>query len=243
MEDEADKTKIEEKPKAGKGDVAHLAARVVLSSIPGVGGAAKEIFNAIVAPPLAKRQAKWIESVVDKLRELEGRVEGFKIENLPENETFITIITYATTIALRNHQEEKLEALRNAVLNTAVSPSLEEDLRHMFINFVDELTPWHLRLLKYFNNPELWLTQNNIPIPNFYAGGSSAVMHVAFPELETNFAFAGQLIRDLRSRGLSSTDLNSMNTMKTRSGMFSPLATPLGRQFLAYIASPIQTTV
>ena len=42
--------------------------------IPVVGGAAKEIFNAIVVPPLAKRQAEWLESMTTKLGELEQQI-------------------------------------------------------------------------------------------------------------------------------------------------------------------------
>jgi len=228
-----------ERPKPSAGDAVHTAARVGLSLVPVVGGAAKEIFNAIVAPPLAKRQAEWIESVIEKLRELEEKVEGFRIENLAKNANFITTVTYATIIAIRNHQEEKLEALRNAVLNTALSPLVEEDLMHMFLNFIDELTPWHLRLLKYFDNPEGWLKQNEIPTPSFHMGGPISIMNVAFPELEKDSEFAGQLIRDLHTRGLISADITTMKTMTSKTGMYSPRTTPLGKQFLRFIISPI----
>ena len=69
-----------------------------------------------------------------------------------EYENFMTTVTYATIIALRNHQAEKLETLRNAVLNTALSPIVEEDLQHIFLNYIDELTLWHLRVLKFLDN-------------------------------------------------------------------------------------------
>lgn len=231
-------TKLQ-RPKPSTGDEVHASAGTALSMMPVVGGAAKEIFNAIVAPPLAKRQAKWIKSVVEKLKELEEKIEGFKIENLTENQNFLSIVTYATIIAIRNHQKEKLEALHNAVLNTALSHLIEEDFMHMFLNFVDELTPWHLRLLRYFDKPGEWLKQNKIPSPNLYMGNLISIMNAAFPELEKNREFARQLIRDLYSRDLISADISDMNTMMSKAGMYSSNTTSLGKQFLSFITSPL----
>jgi len=227
------------RPKIGTGDVAHTAARTGLSLIPVVGGSAKEIFNVIIAPPLAKRQAEWMEKVVEKLKELEKTVEDFKIENLSENENFITIVTHATLIAIRNHQKEKLEALRNATLNSALSPMVEEDLQLLFLNCIDELTPWHMRVLKFLDNPGEWIKQNKIPIPDYYVGGASTVLYAAFPELEKNKDFAKQLIRDLSVRGFAS-DWDSMNVTTTKGGMFANRTTSIGKQFLKFITSPLK---
>lgn len=228
-----------ERPKSSAGDAVHTTARVALSMIPVVGGAAKEIFNAIVVPPLAKRQAEWLESMAAKLREVEQQIEGFKIENLSSNENFVSIVTYATFLAIRNHQEEKLEALQNAVLNTALSSLVEEDLQHIFLNYIDELTPWHLKVLKFLDCPEEWVKQNKIPISNYTKGGASAVLYDAFPELKKNRDFAKQLIRDLSVRGLAS-DWDSMNVMTSRYGMFASRTTSIGKQFLEFVTSPLK---
>jgi len=155
-----------EKPKYGATDAGHLIARMAFSAIPVVGGAAKELFNTVIAPPLAKRQAEWIERIALKLQELEKQVEGFKIENLSANMNFISTVYYATTLNIRSHQEEKIKSLENAVLNTALNIQIEEDLQHIFLNFIDELTPTHLIVLKYFENPQNWLKDRSIPIDN-----------------------------------------------------------------------------
>jgi hypothetical protein len=139
-----------EKPKAGVADAGHLTARTLLSLIPGVGGAAKELFNTVIAPPLQKRQWEWMETIANRLSELEKTFEGFKVENLLSNDNFISSVFYATSLAIRSHQKEKIEALQNAVINTALNIAIEEDLEHMFLNFIDELTPSHLKVLKYF---------------------------------------------------------------------------------------------
>lgn len=111
---------MKEKPKPDKKDVAHKAAKIVLSGIPWLGGPVAELFNTVIIPPLEKRRNKWIESIAEGLKELEEKVDDFKIENLKDNEMFITTVMHAKQVAIRNHQKEKLAALRNAVLNAGL---------------------------------------------------------------------------------------------------------------------------
>ena len=153
---------IRSKPKAGAGNIAHIVAKAGLSTIPIIGGSAAEIFSAIIVPPLSKRRDEWVESIANGLKAIEEKVDDFNIEALSQNEMFITTVMHASQAAIRNHQKEKLEALRNAVLNAALPNAPEEDIQLMFLNFVDSLTPWHLRILKFFDNPQEWGRRNSI---------------------------------------------------------------------------------
>jgi hypothetical protein len=47
------------------------------------------------------------------------KVDGLTPENLGQNEEFQSVVASATEIAMRNHRQEKLEALRNIVKHTA----------------------------------------------------------------------------------------------------------------------------
>ena len=53
----------------------------------------------------------------------------------------------ATAVALRNHHEQKLIALRNCVRNAAQGTDLEPDIQLSFVRFIDELSPTHVRIL------------------------------------------------------------------------------------------------
>ncbi len=146
--------KIEQKqkldpPKQTTGDTAYLVTKAIISPIPG----ATELLERFITPPLQKRTEKWMEDVAEVLRMLEQN-QGVKLNDLQDNELFITIVAQATTIAIRTHQKEKLIALKNVILNSASSPKTEEDLQLTFIRFVDELTPSHLYLLRSFINNE-----------------------------------------------------------------------------------------
>jgi hypothetical protein len=223
-----------EKPKAGAGDVAHAIVRTGLSVIPIVGGTANEIFSSIITPPLAKRRDKWIESVVRKLEELEKTVKDFKLENLSKNEVFISAVTYATTIAIRNNQKEKLDALRNAVLNVALSSSADQDQIHMFLNYIDTFTEWHIRILMFFNDPRGWAKKHDIVFPQYAGGSASQVLEDAFPELREKQDFYVQIVKDLSDRGLMNNG-RSLGVLSTTGEMLGSRTTRIGKRFIEFI--------
>lgn len=59
----------------------------------------------------------------------------------------------ASVIALRTSQKEKLEALKNAILNIANGQNVDESLQIMFLSFIERFTVWHIRLLELFQIP------------------------------------------------------------------------------------------
>ena len=238
-ETKMDVSDIESKPKAGAGDVAHTLVKAGLSAIPVLGGPAAEIFSAIVVPTLSKRRDEWIESIVKGLKVLEKKIEDFNIETLSQNDMFITTVMHASQVAIRNHQKEKLEVLRNAVLNAALPNAPEEDIQIMFLNFVDTFTPWHLRILKFFDNPQEWGRKSGITYPNWTMGGPSTVLEHTFPELRGRRDFYDQIVKDLFIRGLMNTE--SLHVTMTSQGMFASCTTSMGKQFINFITSPIES--
>ena len=75
----------------------------------------------------------------------------FSVEDLQSNEEFISVVFFATQVAIMSHQEEKFSALSNALVSAALQRSSkdEEFLGLTFIRFVEELTPLHIRVLQY----------------------------------------------------------------------------------------------
>jgi hypothetical protein len=131
-------------PEPNTGDGVHLVARAVLSFVPG----ASELFQRFITPPLEKKLEAWREQVGEALRQLEAD-KVVDLESLQSDERFISLIMQASTIAMRSHQEEKLSALRSAIINSTDTKTFKEDLQFVFLRFVDELTPSHLFLLHY----------------------------------------------------------------------------------------------
>jgi hypothetical protein len=217
------------------GDIAHTAAKAGLSLIPWVGGSAAEIFAAIVTPPLQKRRDMWIEDLAKELADIRESRPELHIDDLLGSDQFITATLHATQTALKNHQKEKLEALKNSVLNVAIGTSLDEDVQMVFLRYIDELTPWHLRILAYFQDPAGWLKEHSVTMPNLMMGGITEGVFRAFPELKKEGDLYQQIVTDLKTRGLLVQFSDATMSMQ---GILAGRTSELGRRFMAFIQSP-----
>ena len=112
-------------------------------------------------------------------------------------------------------------------------------MRSMFITFVDTLTPWHLRILAFFQSPAEWGARNQLSYPNWSMGGAATVLEHTFPALNGRRDLYDQIVKDLFARGLMTTD--SLHTTVTRQSMFASRTTPMGGRFLEFISSPLET--
>lgn len=212
-----------EVPKKSKGDAAHSIAKAGLSAIPVVGGPAAELFQNVIQPPLDKRRNEWMQLVGERIQALEAN--GLKTEDLQNNEQFVSAVMYASQLALRTHESEKIEALRNAVINIASGHAPEEVEQHLFLNFVDYFTPVHIQILKVFQNPE--------PPSGMSMGGLNHVLEHNLPNLRGQQELYKQFWKDLYSRGLLNTE--GMNATMSGNGLGQKRTTALGDQFINFI--------
>lgn len=215
-----------EPPKATTGDAVHAIAKAGLSAIPVVGGPAVELFQHLVQPPLERRRAEWMAAVGEKLLELESR--GVDLEELGQKDEFISAVMHASQIALRTHQEEKREALCNAVFNVAAGQSPGEALEHMFLEWIDSLSVLHLQILKLFQNPT--------PPSGMSIGGLSSVLEYNMPELRGHGHIYNQVWKDLYSRGLVNTE--GMNVTMSGQGLAAKRTSDIGDAFLRFVSEP-----
>lgn len=224
-------------PKESIGDHLHAVARAGLGSIPIVGAAATELFQKLLGPPFERRRNKWMNQVASGLTELE-RLAQLNIEILAENDAFIDAVLIASQAAMRTNQEEKLDALRNAVLNAALPNPPDESTQQLFLNLLESFTVWHLRILHLFADSSKWLHDNGKPVQQYYITASlSKVLLTAFPELTHERPFYDQIIKDLHVRGLFGTD--SIHAMMSGSGVYAKQTTSFGDRFLNFFLSPL----
>lgn len=118
-------------------------------------------FTDLVKTPYQRRLQQWQENIGTGVIELSEFRQNI-VNELKANEEFQSVLLQATQAAIRSHQKEKLSALRNAVVNTAKGIDISSDLKQLFVRYVDELTPSHLTLLRFFNDnlPRLQETES-----------------------------------------------------------------------------------
>lgn len=230
-------TRSERYPKPTAADVAFGAGRAVLAAIPIVGGSITELVSMVLAPPIARRRDEWLKELGDGLDEVERKVEGFKIENLGQDENFVSAVIEASRSAISTHKSEKREALRNALLNIALHRGPEEDQQQMFLRYIDEFTIWHVRILALFRDPPKHLAAKGVRT-NYYMGGGSQVLEDVYPELEGQRELYDQISSDLNARGLFNSP-HFLHTAMSAQGMVSKRTTPLADRFLDFISSPV----
>jgi hypothetical protein len=168
----------------------------------------------------------------ERLRQLE-KEKGLDLEALRENDLFIDTVLYATQLALRTSENEKIEYLRNAILNTALGDTPEQSLTKMFLNFIDAFTVWHIKILSLFDDPDCWFKTHNKLFPNLTMGGLSNVIQEAYPELKGQDDFCNLIWEDLKRAGLHNT--GSLHAMMSAQGLLASRTTDFGKQFLAFI--------
>jgi hypothetical protein len=223
-------------PATAAGDYAHAGVRTLAGFIPIFGSAAVELLNLIMAPPLERRRSEWMDKVADGLRQLEAKA-GVTIEQLQGNEAFVSTVAQASAAAIRTHQQEKIEALRNAVLNTALPSSLDDSLQQFFLGLVDTFTEWHLRILHLCNAPDDWFAARGCSAQILAAGKPGEIFEAAYPGLKGKREFAEQIHSDLKGRGLVDATLTLGGFgLGGRKGL---AVTDLGRQFLQFISEPV----
>lgn len=210
--------------KKTSGDFTHSLVKAGLSAVPVIGGAAAELFQNVVIPPLEKRRLEWMRQVGEKLEKLEE--SGLDLKKLQKNDQFISASMYASQIALKTHQVEKLEALQNAILNIAQGQSPDEARQHLFMNFIDTFTELHIRILKVFQSPKL--------PPDRTVGGLSGILEYNLPDTKGHSSVYEQIWKDLGSKGLVKF-FDSRVVVNPESVYRGKLTTDFGDSFLDFI--------
>ena len=140
-------------PEKDERDFGYLVTRTTAGAMPFIGSGLQEVLDAAIGRPSEKRRVAWFKTIGEALQEVCKQVAGLTPEALGENEKFQDVVAKATDIALRNHHAEKLEALRNIVINTASGISIDDVLKNTFLDLVDRFSPQHIVVLRLNNNP------------------------------------------------------------------------------------------
>ena len=218
------------KLKKQSNDYVHATFKGLVSSIPFAGGALSVLFDTVFSAPIDKRKKEWLLSLDEAIKELTIKVDGLTPESLRENEVFISVAMQASQIALKNHQKEKLEALSNAVFNAVIMTSINENKALIFTRIIDEITPLHIQLLSFLDNPDRYekLLQDKTGKNMFtHYPGNINIFEETFPEMLAEKELIEQVVKELYVKGFVFHD--SIHGSKGR------VTTNYGREFLNFI--------
>jgi hypothetical protein len=232
-------TQVNQPPEKGrKREIAEAVGEALIASVPVAGGALAVAYVKVLGAAFEKRQQGWARYVTAELADLSEKVEGLTPESLAENDQFLDTLAHASSVAAATGQREKLDALRNAVLNAALpGSSIDADTQAIFLRHIRDLTPSHLRLLKLLSDPPGWFREHGIPWPDNVMSGNlgTDVVERGIPEFADRRDLYDQLERDLSAAGMT---IGGLHVGMTASGLAAGRATATGKAFLRFITDP-----
>lgn len=210
-------------------------ATYIMGTVPLVGPMLGDLIGKKIRKEYQENLEKWFNDLASELRRVKAQFEDIYDE--PE---FIETLAAATEAARKTAHREKLEALRNAVLNSIdrdVRP--EEDLRLRFINNVDQMVPAHMQILKFYDDPQKHFdAKSSIERPSL-STTSQDLGFIGLQWTEEQRPKYDRLVEDLIAWRL----LNTLNrTHGTPDGLINgrQYTTPDGRAFIKYVMfSPV----
>lgn len=118
-----------------------------------VSGMTSELLEMLIGAPLEKRREAYINALAIRIEQNTKDITD--IRKLQNNEAFHSAVIQSMVIALKTHDTEKLELLRNAVLNVLRFDQFD-DMQMIFWPLIDRFTPAHIKLLQLHSNSVNW---------------------------------------------------------------------------------------
>jgi uncharacterized protein (DUF697 family) len=217
-------------------EIVERTVEAALGSVPVAGAALAVAFVTAMGWRLEQRRDEWFTTLAEGLEELREQLADIDFENLAANDLFVDAVVTTTRTIEHTHQQEKIAALRNAVLNSVAPDAPDADTQAIFLNLVDRYTPSHLRLLMLWDDPSAWFAAHGLTPPQGVMSGSRTLtVEAGLPEMRGRKEFYLLIANELGSAGLLTASLSGM---VTSAALMDRLTTNLGREFVRFISPP-----
>lgn len=206
-----------------------------VSIIPIVGGPLAVVVATLFGYSFEKRLGEWREQVMEQIQRLTDE-RGIAIADLADNDEFLDALATATRTAETTSSSEKRTYLATALFNIGAGTELATDKQAIYLRYVEELTPSHMKVLALLNDPPAFLAAREIPWPPavaFVGGSFRSIVEVALPDLSADGPLLDTVVDDLQSYGLA--EIPSLNSMMSESGLRTGRGTRKGSEFIAFI--------
>lgn len=243
MTEDDEATPLPELPaeKGGKREFVEKAVEAAGGSVPFVGGALAVILAHAFSHAYEQRLRDWMEQLADVVQELLDRVDELDVESLADDSAFLDAVATATRIAEKTSSAHKRAALQNALLNVGTGSGPGEDKTSMFLRYIDDLTPSHMRLLRFLSDPRGAFGEAGLEWPNMGFGSLRSIFERLHPEIAKDEAFLNAILGNLHRAGLTLD--TGMGVVMSDGAFDDGRVTSLGNQFTAFVTGPFGLTM
>lgn len=206
------------------------------SAIPLLGGPLAVAIATVFGYAYGRRVDKWREDLTSTVQYLIDH-RGVSVEDLADDDEFLDAVATATRVAATTSSEQKRQFLRNALTNIGLGHAPDADKQAVYLRYIEELTPSHMRLLEFMNDPPGYCSRHEVPWTyNGMMGGLGTIVDAALPDLAADKPFLDTLAGDLTTFGLISSP--GFNTIMSATGLAAGRGTPKGTEFITFISAP-----
>lgn len=184
----------------------HLLVKLTLSLIPGVGQVAETLYDHIIS-----RKAE--ENSVNMINSLKKDVSVLKQD--------ISL--------LQNYPDSVIEQAKNYILEKSDKVPNMDVWKKIFTRLLLQMTEWHLALLIFFDDPQLFALVNNKEFDNVYIGNIEIHVKKIFPEIDD--AAYQYIHKEFSAWGL----IDGVTGTTTGRTTTESKTTPLGKKLLQWL--------
>jgi hypothetical protein len=197
----------------------------------------QHLVRAVLAPLLTTGMTEFVNDLAERVQQLEdaGRL---RIDELLKNERFVEAVGTASRLAPFTVRDEKRRALRNAVLNSALTQDLDALEQQIFFGFIERFTDLHLVMLKLLKDPEHWPGRSGAQFGRSLNSALRAVLMDGLPALQMRPFLADQVWLELRSNNLVE-GAESLDNAGEGPSVTRKRTTAFADRFLEFISSPL----
>jgi hypothetical protein len=219
-------------------ELTETSVEMIVNLVPMVGSTVAVALMTALDRNLNKRRERWLTELAEAVEELRQRFDGFNPDALADNGVFVDAVVTATRTVDRTSQQEKIDVLRNAVLNSAMPGAPDQDIQQLYFGLIEDLTPTHIRLLTLLNDPPGWFDRRpDLSRPQFgLSSNRVTLISAAMPDLGAK----GQPLIERFYAALTDGGLvnGPLHGMMTASGAWQAITTEYATAFLAFIRDP-----
>jgi len=206
----------------------------ILASVP-IGASFTSLLKDYIPNARFRRIDKFVRQVAEDLKRLSDRID---VDYITKDE-FAYMFEQSFRGVAQNYQEEKIEAFRAILLNSAIRKDVIQDEKEFYLSLVNSLSVVHIRILKFLANPEAYISEQGINRDSIQ-GGFRDIFRTLMPELETMIVESA--FGDLYQLGLIGTDKTIFRTTTSSSGLqlvgYGCRVQDLGKRFIGFCISP-----
>jgi hypothetical protein len=203
-----------------------------LATVPFAGGIASLISDYIPSARF-KRLEDFAKKTAEDLNRLADRVD----QEYLHTDDFAFMFEKCFRGAAENPQQEKIDAFRAILVNSAIRKDLSEEEKEYFLNMANSLSVLHIRMLNFMSEPRNYLRMEGIGEDRI-RGGFSTFFPIAIPGIPVDVIRSA--FGDLHRRGLLNTDESIFQTMTSAQGLrlLGDRVSSLGKRFIQFVKLP-----